>query len=288
MERQLWKLILNILSSIRKTRWSPRGRFTDEDIVKVWMWSVLHDRPVSWACQQSNWPIHDRRWEKPSDSTMSRRMKSKSVRHLLGCLEERVLRRRNNSTLMWMIDGKPLVISGCSKDGQAGYGRAASSKAKGYKLHAIVGADKTVAEWRIAPMNKDERTIAKRMLKNADIQGYVVTDGNYDSNPLHEVCDTRGNMQLVAARRSGPSKGHGHRPQTKGRMRSMEILEAPEPHFGNDLLEQRIEIEQFFANLTNWGGGLTHLPPWARTHYRVHRWVQAKLILNALKRVQTD
>ncbi len=71
------------------------------------------------------------------------------------------------------------------------------------------------------------------------------------------------------------SVGTGHRKQTAGRMRSKAILEDPSPEFGQQLLQQRDDIERFFGNLTNWGGGLHGLPPWARTHRRVHRWVQA-------------
>ena len=38
-------------------------------------------------------------------------------------------------------------------------------------------------------------------------------------------------------------------------------------------------MERAFANLSNFGGGLTHLPPWVRTLPRVTRWVTAKLII---------
>lgn len=193
--------------------------------------------------------------------------------------------RSPDAGLVWFVDGKPLVISGCSKDKQAGYGRATGGKAKGYKLHAIVGNDDSIAEWRLAPMNVDERKMARRMLLVADIQGYLAADGNYDSNELHAICDERGNLQLVSPRRYGPQSGTGHRKQTPGRMRSKDILENPSPAFGADLMAQRVAIERHYGNLSNWGGGLTHLPPWARGYRRVHRWVQAKLIVNAVRRL---
>ena len=43
---------------------------------------------------------------------------------------------------MWMrmIDGKPLAISGVSKDADAGYGRGAGGMQKGYKFHAVWGS----------------------------------------------------------------------------------------------------------------------------------------------------
>lgn len=283
MERQLWKAILCVLKDVDNPKQNTRWKYSTIQIVKVWVWSVIHDRPVSWACQRSNWPPYEQKWERPSNTTMSRRLRSADVQYVMKQIEQRVLCPGKTNNMVWMIDGKPLAISGCSKDRQAGYGRATGGKAKGYKIHAIVGSDGTIAEWRIAPMNKDERVMARRMLKVANTQGYVLADSNYDSNKLHEVCDLRDNLQLVARRRYGSGRGHGHRKQTRGRLRSKAILEDPDRAFGKSLMHQRDDIERFYGNLSNWGGGLTHLPAWARTHRRVHRWVQVKLILNALK-----
>jgi len=283
MEHQLWKAIIAVLALLDKARKSTKCDFSDEDIVRVFYWSVVHDRPVSWACEHRNWPIHLRKKPLPSPTTMSRRLRTSQVMALLDALERRVVAPKEPG-IFWMIDGKPLPFGGCSKDRQAGYGRAAGCKAKGYKVHAIVGSDGSIPIWRLAPMNKDERVMAERMLKSVSIQGYVVADSNYDSNPLHDVCMANGNLQLVTRRRSGSGHGLGHRVHSPGRIRSIELTENPNPAFANQLLKDRGEIERQFGQLTNWGGGLTCLPPWVRTHRRVHRWVQAKLVLNALKR----
>lgn len=283
MEHQLWKAILAALATINKRLKRTTEDYSDEDIVKTWLWAVLHDRPVSWACDRRNWPIYERRRKRPSQSVMSRRLRTLSVRRLLEELEERVLRPHGVGALVWAIDGKPLVISGCSKDRQAGYGRAAGGKAKGYKLHALVSLDGTVAAWRVAPMNKDEREMARRILRDTKVQGYVLADSNYDSNPLHELCGLRGELQLVAPPRYGFCRGRGHRRQSKGRLRSIAMLSNPQSCFGRELHEQRDAIERFYGHLTNGAGGLAALPAWARTHRRVHRWVQAKLILKALR-----
>ena len=287
MEHQLWKAIVATLASLGKPRFDPREDYTDHDIVKVWYWAVIHDRPVSWACQRRNWPGPLRRHPLPSDTAMSRRLRTPAVRDLLAALETRVV-APTAPGLYWMIDGKPLPISNCSKDRQAGYGRAVGGKAKGYKLHALVNPHGQIAGWRIAPMNTDERVMAGRLLKAApaEVQGYVVADTNYDSNRLHAVCEGRpaGRLQLVTPRRYGPGKGHGHRKQTAGRLRSKELLENPAPHFGTRLMRDRAQIERQFGQAVCWGGGLTCLPAWVRTHRRVHRWVQAKLVLTALKR----
>ena len=109
-------------------------------------------------------------------------------------------------------------------------------------------------------------------------------DSNYDSNKVHRVCEARGELQLVTRRRYGPDCGTGHRKQAAGRLRSIQLTENPYPAFADQLLRDRADIERRFAHVTNWGGGLTCLPPWARTHRRVQRWVQAKLVLTALKR----
>jgi hypothetical protein len=282
MEHQLWKAIVTILAQQCKKVKPAAFQFSNADIIKVWYWAVIHDRPVSWACQRTSWPPHLRKQLLPSNTTMSRRLRSPSVLALQKELEDRVI-APHDANYYWMIDGKSMMIGGCSTDRQAGYGRAARCKAKGYKLHVIRGMDGSLAAWRIAPMNTDERVMGERMLKTAPVQGYLLADGNYDSNKLHALCDQRGNLQLISPRRYGKGKGLGHRRHAVGRLRSKAILEDPYPEFGEGLMEKRDDIERAFAHLTNWGGGLACLPAWVRGHRRVHRFVQAKLILTALK-----
>jgi hypothetical protein len=283
VEHQLWKSIVMVLKAISKVRRRAAETYQVEDIVKVWLWAVLHDRPVSWACDRRNWPIHERRRKFPSSSTMSRRLRCAKVRQLLQQIEQYVLSPQGEKPLLWIIDGKSLPIGGCSKDGQAGYGRAAGCKAKGYKLHAVIGSDGSIAAWRVAPIHMDERTMGRRLLSQASVQGYVLADGNYDSNQLHDVCLKRG-VQFVAPPRYGFECHRGHRRQSPSRLRSIELLSNPQSSFGRALHRKRDAIERHYGCLTMWGGGLQPLPAWIRTHRRVHRWVQAKLIFTALRR----
>jgi hypothetical protein len=282
MERQLWKSIVTVVATLDQ-RYRPLCKYKDSVIVAVWYWAVIHDRPCSWACERRNWPVGLRLQPLPSQSRMSRRLRSDSVQALLLALEQRVVAPKEPG-LFWMIDGKPLPIGGCSKDREAGYGRSAGGKAKGYKLHAIADSDGRLAAWRVAAMNVDERVVAAEMLQTAAISGYIVGDSNYDSNPLHAICDELGERQFVAPRRYGPGRGFGHKRQTAGRLRCVAILEGPSRAFGEKLIHDRAAIERYFGGLVNWGGGLSSLPAWVRTHRRVHHWVQAKLVLNALKR----
>src|SRR5262245_49365714 len=284
MEQQLYQAIVAVLATLGKPRTSARFDFSDEDVVKVYYWSVICDRPTSWACRKEHWPLHLRQRPLPSPATMSRRLRSAKVVALLDALERRVVAPREPG-LFWMIEGKPLPVGGCSKDRQAGYGKAAGGMAKGYKLHALVGSAGAVAAWRVAPMHKDERVMAERLVKAAppEVVGYLLADANFDSNPLHQVCDDRGNLQLVTPRRYGPGKGTGHRKQTAGRLRAIALTESPFPAFAEQLRKDRVAVERQFGNLTNWGGGLSGLPAWVRTHRRVRRWVQAKLVLAELR-----
>src|SRR5262249_44379868 len=135
--------------------------------------SAAPARPRFRARSPAPWPPPLRRGLRlPSGGTMSKRLRRPTVVALLARLEERVLRPREPG-LYWMIDGKPLPVGGCSKDRQAGYGRAAGGKAKGYKLHAVVHPRGAVAVWRVAPMNVDERVMAAGLLKAAreEVQG---------------------------------------------------------------------------------------------------------------------
>lgn len=278
MEHQLWKAILAELRPLCEKHFDPCQHFSIFEILQVWFWAVVHDRPISWAVQRRHWPPYLHHVPLPSNSTMCRRLRSRHLLQVMKDAAKRVL-RSDEPSLVWKIDGKPLVIGNASQDRQAGYGPAVSGQAKGYKLHLILGLSGQIADWRAAPMNKDERVMAERMISQCSLQGYVTADGQYDTTTLHRLCDSQGSLQLVSPRRKnyrGHTPGKRHRPP--GRLRSIELLEGPGV-FGQQLLHSRSDIERYFGRLSSCHAGLNYLPPWVRGNRRVYRWVQAKLML---------
>lgn len=285
MERSIWKQIRRTLRALGRRRHNRRYAFTDATILEVYLWAVLHERPVCWACDLKNWLPRQRRGPLPSPSTVSRRMRSKRLialaERLLATLNAQHIAHRT-ITLVAVVDGKPLPIGPHSHDRQAGYGRAASGKAKGYKLHAIVTVDGRVLAWRIAPMHIDERVMARRMLRELDHTGYLLADSNYDSNKLFDAAMHRG-IQLLAPRRYGSHRQLGHRRHSPARLRCKDILEADRPEFGDLLMKQRWSIERFFGSLSSNPAGLSHLPAWVRSWRRVRNWVIGKLVIHAAR-----
>lgn len=283
MERELFRSLKAALRRLGRRRRSQRFRYTDATIVEVYYWAVLNDRSVLWACRPANWPIGLRRGFLPSQSDMSRRLRTNSVQRLIARLEQSVLRARRPAPLVCMMDGKPLPIAGHSRDPEAGFGRAVRGQAKGYKLHVLIDPAGTVWGWRVAPMNHDERAVARRLMACLPGEGYLLADANYDSNRLYAAAAARGVQMVVPRRQRGGRMGLGHHPQHPTRLRSRDMLENGVFDFGTRLHELRGGVERFFGTLSGTGGGLTCLPGWVRRYRRVRLWVQAKLILNQLR-----
>jgi transposase len=283
MEHQIWPLLEQHLAGLASP-FKPHCKYQDRDIVRVFYWAVLHDRPTCWACEFKNWPLHARRRPLPPPSQMSRRSRSGSVLDLARRLERAALAPRGLPPLLALMDGKPLPVGAVGKDPQAGYGRVAKGMgARGYRLHLIVASDASILSWRVAPVNRDERAMGRRLLRDAQAQGYVVADANYDDSSLHDICLKKGELWLVTPSRAPRAKGLGHVYQSPGRLHGLEMVRNRLSGFGRGLLWQREAIERFFGQLTSFGGGLSPLPAWVRTHRRVRRWVQAKLIFNRLR-----
>lgn len=237
----------------------------------------MHDRPVSWACRPDSWPDDLRPVPLPSQPTVSRRSKTVEVLRLLAVLER--VRAHRRFELALTLDAKPLVVGSHSKDPDTTWGHVPRGWGKGYKLHAVFGAEASPRAWDVEPINEAEPTVAALLIGRLPRGGgYVLGDRAYDSNPLHEVT-TCGGRQLLAPRKR-PGTGLGHCRQTSGRLRSIELLEGP-GEFGRKLHDARDDIERRFGRLTNHAAGLAPLPNWVRRIDRVRLWVQLKLLIHA-------
>ncbi len=93
LERQLWKAIVGLLATLGKPPTPTRFDLRDEGTVQVFCWSVLCDRPPSWAYHQRLGPIHLCKGPPPSPVTLSRRLRSPSVVALPGALERLVMQK---------------------------------------------------------------------------------------------------------------------------------------------------------------------------------------------------
>ncbi len=102
------------------------GRYTHSvgRIIRVYLWSVLHDRPIDWACRRGN-----RQGVRPPDalphqSQMSRRLRQKDTLEFLTELTRR-FNDRHEYDLVKMLDGKPLPVARHSQDADATFGYGA-------------------------------------------------------------------------------------------------------------------------------------------------------------------
>lgn len=274
MERELWKQLYRIV--VRLDTFWTNGFYRVGEIVMVYLWAVVHDRPTAWACDGRHWGV-DAPPRLPSPSTMSRRLRRPAVRQLL----ERVEAELAGDPRRWWVarmDSKPLVVGRHSKDPDAQYGHASKGFARGYKLHAIWGGGPLPSVWRIEPMNAGDATVGRELVQKLPGEGYVVGDNQYDSNPLHQAASPQ--HQIIARQKRPASRALGHRRHHPARLRALELIGKP---FGRALLHYRDQIERDFGNLTSFAAGLGPLPSWVRRLHRVFLWVQTKLLLNAIR-----
>lgn len=277
MERELWAVLSEHLTHL--TTLTRRGRFVHSTarIVRVYLWAVLHDRPVYWACDRRNWVGVKPPAVLPNQSTMSRRLHRADTAAMLERLLDRLEPVMRHAMVM-RLDGKPMPIAKHSGDRHATIGRGSGGFAKGYKLHAIYAASNRPVIRHVAPMNVDERVVAKQMIEQANCsEGYLLADANYETNPLYDQAARVGRV-LVTPRRFAQARGLGQSRQHSEHRIAM-IQRTKEPtRFVHALMRNRRDIETRFANLTNFGGGLTHLPPWVRGR-RVEPYVTAKIAI---------
>ncbi len=278
MERELYRDVCQVLKALPPTV-NRRFAYDDKCILEVYLWAVIHDRPTYWACKADNWPIHLRRRPRPSQSQMSRRLRTVAVQQLLARLYA-ALRDQLPRSLLKFVDGKPLPVGGCSKDRDAKFGHGAGTVLRGYKLVCLVDESGAIDDWRLGPMNICEHHQAVLLLPAAK-GSCLLGDAEYDKNHLYYAAAEQ-QVQLIAQSKR-KAKNLGHRRHAPQRLTAFRLLQT---EAGQHLMAVRTTIERSFGQATCFAGGLGPLPAWVRRPARVASWVAAKLCLDASRRIR--
>lgn len=287
MERELWAWIMRAVHDVGRSRHdSNYHTHPTARIVRTFLWAVLHDRPVAWACDPRAWDDRTRPRRLPSQPTMSRRLKTDAVAGFLHAVGQRLSSAvPADHPLLKMIDGKPLAVAVHSRDGEATWGRGAGRLQRGYKIHWIDSGKPMPERFEVHPMNVAESRVAEAMIPHLTGTGYLLADASYDSHRLYAAAASNHHRLLAPRRKPGTPPAAWRRPHPD-RLAAIATLETARwggNRFGPSLMNQRSRIETVFANLTSFHAGLTHLPPWVRGLGRVRRYVHAKLIINAAR-----
>jgi hypothetical protein len=278
MERELWPVLYQAARQVGQRMHQKYVTFQPWIIACVVLWAALHDRPRCWACEKKNWSTTTHRpLQLPSASVLSRRAESVIMGHFWRMLEE-ALRENLPPGLLSIVDGKPLLVGGYSKDPDARRGYGVGFFGRGYKLHTIWGTSCLPDAWDVTPLNESEPVVAESLVKQLQGGGYLLGDANYDTNPFHDAAGQRGYQVLAQDRRK--NAGQGHHRQSPFRQRGIELRQGT---FGQSLLSYRGEIERRYAHATIFAGGLAPLPAWVRREGRVRTWVWCKLLINATR-----
>ena len=80
MEQELWNELYALACRMDKSQ--TLGLYRHAEVVGVYLWAAIHDRPTWWATKAKNWP-KEINLSIPSQSTMSHRLRSVAVRQLL-------------------------------------------------------------------------------------------------------------------------------------------------------------------------------------------------------------
>ena len=270
MEGQVWRMVESLVRGAQPP--SGRFRFSDAEILRVVLWAVLHDRPMAWACCPEHWTGTWRTARLPHASTISRRWRSPALQEKVGRLYQEAVRRLGGGGRYVAIDGRPLVVGGCSKDPDARAGRGARGMARGYKMYAAVDTQRVILAYQIHPMSMAEQTVALSLLPQLPAEATrVVGDKIYDSIKLHRVAAASGRRLYTPLRENRV----GRRQQPR-RLRLLRLLQSD---VGRRLMLWRTGIERTFGNNTTVSFGFKGLPAWARRSHRVERWMWGKTLL---------
>ena len=289
MEAQEFLCLRRIITALPHPR-RARVRFSDKNILLVYVWAVLHDRPVYWACDVRNWPDA---WAMvlPDDSTMSRRMRSVSVLQLLDRLHQAICGLFALATMVKHVDSFPFPVGSYSHDIDTRRGRCTREMARGYKLHAAC-VDRVIAVWTLMPMSVNDQVAAPQLFARLRGVGYITADNGYDANATHLAASSCQHQLLAPPRNCNSDRRvrdlkQQRQRNCRQRLQALDMLDSPLRHagaanlFGRTVHRQRLEMEQTLGQLRLLCLGT--LPTWVRRPHRVAPWLAVKIILLNLR-----
>jgi len=278
MSSQEWREVYQAIRRIDKSlpRSNRRPEFSDVLIVAMYLWSAAHDRPQGWACRRDSYGSMFRPRVLPSQSRLSRRVRSARCMALLEGVY-RALARTDCPTPVAILDGRPFPVAPCTKDRDARAGRISGGFARGYRLHQIVSEDQRVLCWSVTAMNVSEEREARTLIPATTLGGLLLADAAYDSSDLYDLAEAQGSLLVAGIRahrcRSALRAQHSSPARIRG-------VKAWNHGVARYIYRDRTNIERAFAQQSSYGGGLGPLPAWVRSLPRVRRWIGAKLILH--------
>ena len=221
MDRELWTSILDAVKhAAAQVGWHGGRRrpvYANWLIVAMYIWSVWHDRPLSWACRRGSYGGLFRPRKLPSISQFTRRIKSNDCQQILQLVHDQFAQRGLMIDIAY-IDGKPLLVSPVSKDRDATSGKISGGFGRGYKLHALVNENRRIVVWSVMALNEDEKTVAREVLlpeaPPLSPKALMLADSNYDSAPLHQG-GGRAAGHLSAASAAESTSCHGSVPRAE-------------------------------------------------------------------------
>ncbi len=295
MEREFWLILMSALHELSRSRKDcSHHTHSTSLVVRIYLWAVLHDRPTSWACRKQARDQRTRPKTLPSQSTMSRRLRTPAFDECMNALTRRLRGRVDTSKIVvHRVEGKPLPIAKHSRDREAGTGYGAGKLQHGYKLHLVDAGNALPEAWIVTAMNLHESKVALQLIPQLDGTGYFLGDANYDDNRLYEARAEQG-LRFVAPRRrpftglgKTPKPFHPDRLQAIGTLETARVAAGPgKDTFGHERLRQRRRIETTLGRWSSHALGFKGLPAWVRGLRRLSQWVHAKFLIIAAATTQ--
>lgn len=278
MDREIWRRLLAAVQSAdrRVLRSGRRPTYSDQQIVKMLLWTIWHDRPLCWACDRSHYTTMYRPTQLPSVSQFCRRVRTERVTAMLRGVHA-YLARGSGPVRFSFLDGKPLPVSNYSGDPDARDGYAAGGMRCGYKLHAWATEDGRIPLFIVRPLNEAEPKVARQLVAQIPPGHRILADANYDSAILYQAIAER-QSQLLTPLKGRARSAEQLRRMPEARRRVIDLWDR-RPDTCRRLGRRRVGIERIFSALSCFGGGLAPLPHWVRRLHRVERWVTAKLAI---------